>query len=559
MSHRKVFISILGTSNYGPCKYTQGDFTSSETHFIQEATLEFLNVKETWTAQDIAYIFLTPTARTSNWQERPVYKGGEEKGYIGLGPILNEMQLPCPIKTVDITEDGDEQGLWSVFQTIYDKLQEGDELYIDITHSFRYLPMLLLVLCNYAKFLKQTKVVHISYGNYEAKAPVKPLVDLMPLVEVQDWTFAASDFLRNGRTASFTALVKERIQPILKATKGQDEDARALRLFLNRLEPLSQSLTSVRGKAIIDGGIFRDLNDSAQNLKNTLIPAMAPLIDKIKDSFSDFAPTPNIENGFVAAQWCYDMQLYQQSITILQETLKGYTAEQAGYPCDEQRYQDLAAAAYNITVKKRPEREWKLGENNDDQEDFNRRKVIVKRMLSLPLVQELCGLYDEISQLRNDFNHAGIRPNPMRDIPTQIERKMVRLFEALKDDKLTSAPPLFLNLSNHSSDKWGEAQLDAARAYGKVVDMPFPEIDPGATTEEIYILAEEYAEEITSRYPDRDLTVHIMGEMTFCFRLVTLLHARGVRCVASTTQRKTSELADGKKESIFEFQEFREY
>ena len=559
MSPRKVFISILGTSEYGPCKYTQGDFTSSETHFIQEATLEFLNVKETWTAQDIAYIFLTPTARTSNWQERPVYKGGEEKGYIGLGPILNEMQLPCPIKTVDITEDGDEQGLWSVFQTIYDELQEGDELYIDITHSFRYLPMLLLVLCNYAKFLKQTKVVHISYGNYEAKAPVKPLVDLMPLVEVQDWTFAASDFLRNGRTASFTALVKERIQPILKATKGQDEDARALRLFLNRLEPLSQSLTSVRGKAIIDGGIFRDLNDSAQNLKNTLIPAMAPLIDKIKDSFSDFAPTPNIENGFVAAQWCYDKQLYQQSITILQETLKGYTAEQAGYPCDEQRYQDLAAAAYNITVKKRPEREWKLGENNDDQEDFNRRKVIVKRMLSLPLVQELCGLYDEISQLRNDFNHAGIRPNPMSDIPTQIERKMVRLFEALKDDKLTSAPPLFLNLSNHSSDKWGEAQLDAAKAYGKVVDMPFPEIDPGATTEEIYILAEEYAEEITSRYPDRDLTVHIMGEMTFCFRLVTLLHARGVRCVASTTQRKTSELEGGKKESIFEFQEFREY
>lgn len=559
MSHRKVFISILGTSNYGPCEYTQGDFTSSNTRFIQEATLEFLNVKETWTAQDIAYIFLTPTARTSNWQERPVYKGGEEKGYRGLAPILDEMQLPCPIKTVDITEDGDEQGLWSVFQTIYDELQEGDELYIDITHSFRYLPMLLLVLCNYAKFLKQTKVVHISYGNYEAKAPVKPLVDLMPLVEVQDWTFAASDFLRNGRTASFTALVKERIQPILKETKGQDEDARALRLFLNRLEPLSQSLTTVRGKAIIDGGIFRDLNDSAQNLKNTLIPAMAPLIDRIKDSFSGFDPTSSIENGFEAAQWCYDKQLYQQSITILQETLKGYTAEQAGYPCDEQRYQDLAAAAYNITVKKRPEREWKLGENNDDQEDFNRRKVIVKRMLSLPLVQELCGLYDEISQLRNDFNHAGIRPNPMSDIPTQIERKMVRLFEALKDDKLTSAPPLFLNLSNHSSDKWGEAQLDAARAYGKVVDMPFPEIDPGATTEEIYILAEEYAEEITSRYPDRDLTVHIMGEMTFCFRLVTLLHARGVRCVASTTQRKTSELADGKKESIFEFQEFREY
>ena len=119
--------------------------------------------------------------------------------------------------------------------------------------------------------------------------------------------------------------------------------------------------------------------------------------------------------------------------------------------------------------------------------------------------------------------------------------------------------PLFLNLSNHSSDKWSEAQLDAARAYGEVVDMPFPVIDPGATTEEIHRLAEEYAEKITSSYPDRDLTVHLMGEMTFTFRLVTLLLARGVRCVASTTQRKTIELADGKKESIFEFKEFREY
>ena len=188
-------------------------------------------------------------------------------------------------------------------------------------------------------------------------------------------------------------------------------------------------------------------------------------------------------------------------------------------------------------------------------------------MSSLPLVNQLCGLYNEIGQLRNDFNHAGIRSYPIKadDISRQIKEKMDRLFQALKDDKLTPAspltpaPPLFLNLSNHSSDKWSEAQLDAARAYGEVVDMPFPEIDPGATTEEIHRLAEEYADRITSSYLGRDLTVHLMGEMTFTFRLVTLLHARGVRCVASTTQRKTSELPDGTKESIFEFQAFREY
>lgn len=570
MPHRKVFISILGTSNYGSCQYTQGDFISSETHFIQEATLEFLNVKETWTAQDIAYIFLTPTARTSNWQEKTLNWKKEEKGYRGLEPILEEMKLPCPIETVDITEDGDEQGLWSVFQTIYDKLQEGDELYIDITHSFRYLPMLLLVLCNYAKFLKQTKVVHISYGNYEPNETVNPLVDLMPLVEVQNWTLAASDFLRNGRTSSFAELVSERIQPILKATRGQDEDARALRQFINRLEPLSQSLTTVRGKMIIDGVIFRDLNDSAQNLKNTLIPAMAPLIDKIKDSFSGFAPTSSIENGFVAAQWCYDKQLYQQSITILLETLKGYTAYQAGYSfnkefIDVKFYLEMAGKAFYIaTQEDQAEEKWDLGLDSDN---IEQGKSFVRKCLKLPIVKELSGLYGKIGRLRNDFNHAGFRGDATggQKIPAEIKDLLdqVSLWIEENGDATTphceSSTPLFLNLSNHSSDKWSKAQLDAARAYGEVVDMPFPVIDPGATTEEIHRLAEEYAEEISSKYPDCDLTVHLMGEMTFCFRLVTLLHARGVRCVASTTQRKTSELEGSKKESIFEFQAFREY
>ena len=33
-------------------------------------------------------------------------------------------------------------------------MQDGDELYFDLTHGFRYLPMLVMVLINYSKFLK---------------------------------------------------------------------------------------------------------------------------------------------------------------------------------------------------------------------------------------------------------------------------------------------------------------------------------------------------------------------------------------------------------------------
>ena len=61
-----------------------------------------------------------------------------------------------------------------------------------ITHAFRYLPMLVLVLANYAKFLKNVTVKSLTYGNYEAREGTNaPIVNLLPIAALQDWTTAA--------------------------------------------------------------------------------------------------------------------------------------------------------------------------------------------------------------------------------------------------------------------------------------------------------------------------------------------------------------------------------
>ena len=305
---RRVFISILGTGNYKPCSYRQGDFTSTETRFIQEATLDFLRARSEWSADDAAYIFLTPTARTSNWQAEPIdSRTDSPKDYAGLEPTLSQMGLPFPVEPVEISEEGDEEAIWSVFRSIYDQIHEGDRLYIDITHSFRYLPMLLLVLTNYARELKGAEVVSITYGNWEAKADIKPIVDLGPLIELQDWTVAAGEFLRNGRASGLAELTKERVTPILKATKGKNEVASGLSKLVDRLTTVSQSLTTIRGKEILEGKIFKELDKCTHGLDAGLIAPMVPLIDKIKDSFGDFDTKPSVSNGFVAARWCYRM------------------------------------------------------------------------------------------------------------------------------------------------------------------------------------------------------------------------------------------------------------
>ena len=113
---------------------------------------------------------------------------------------------------------------------------------------------------------------------------------------------------------------------------------------------------------------------------------------------------------------------------------------------------------------------------------------------------------------------------------------------------------MLLNLSNHPSSSWSESQL--AAAGGKVEDLAFPQVNPDGDEAYIEQLANEYYNKIIEM---QGITaVHIMGEMTFCYKLITKLKAHNIRCLASTTKRETVE-ENGVKISKFNFVRFREY
>ncbi len=115
---------------------------------------------------------------------------------------------------------------------------------------------------------------------------------------------------------------------------------------------------------------------------------------------------------------------------------------------------------------------------------------------------------------------------------------------------------MLLNLSNHPSAHWPPTQMnEAVKQYGSVQDLAFPQINPNANTDEIEQLAEEYETKIRKLNPS---TVHLMGEMTFTFKLVNRLKAIGIPCIASTTERIAEE-ENGAKTSVFKFVRFRAY
>ena len=116
---------------------------------------------------------------------------------------------------------------------------------------------------------------------------------------------------------------------------------------------------------------------------------------------------------------------------------------------------------------------------------------------------------------------------------------------------------MFINLTNHPSSGWSKEQLKAAQEYGDVIDLSFPNIEPHFTSKEINELAEITIDGI--KVLDNAPVVHVMGEMTFTYAIVSRLKAKGITCVASTTERIVKMMPDGKKISEFKFVQFREY
>jgi len=121
---------------------------------------------------------------------------------------------------------------------------------------------------------------------------------------------------------------------------------------------------------------------------------------------------------------------------------------------------------------------------------------------------------------------------------------------------------MLINLSNHPSSKWSVKQSKTAiKKYRQIFDLPFPHISPNATSNQVKKSAETYLKkclQVQKNNFDKNFAVHVMGELTFTFYIVTLLRSKNIKCIASTTKRIVKE-SNSSKTSIFSFVKFREY
>lgn len=573
---RKVFLSVLGATFYKKCQYHDNeiDFTSDETRFVQEAILSMLQQKESWGKGDKGYIFVTKDAEIQNWnkeiKERTNWNK-EQEPYFGLEKQLADLNLPFEVVAKRIEHEKD----WrEMFASIDSCIQDGDQLYLDVTHGFRYMPMLVLVLSNYTQFLKHTTVKGVYYGAFELKDEMNraTIMNLYGLVEILDWTLAASDYIRFGKAGHDKD--KEGLGKLIKDThmeglKGGDYNARSINKYVNTVAEIVVQRSFCRGVDIYSAKETQEAKQLGEEVEITYEP-LKQIFNRIKEEIKG-ADKNNPKNLLYAAQWCYNKQLYQQAITMLQEGVITFFCHRYNIDNTDKINRRVISSA----LSQGPEfKMWdnkcrehiKLIKKIFDDELFTNELYIdlLKKTSEKPFTK-----FGELSDLRNDYNHAGFRENARGII--KIQNKIKEAFDNFSPlfDEQTKATAyqeeprqkIFLNLSNHPFSTWSEKQLAEAKQLGELREMNFPEIDPQSSEEDVMKLASEYFENIRQIEVNegKEVVVHLMGEMNFTYALVEQLKSEGITAYASTTQRVVKDLGEGKKESAFEFVRFRAY
>lgn len=116
----------------------------------------------------------------------------------------------------------------------------------------------------------------------------------------------------------------------------------------------------------------------------------------------------------------------------------------------------------------------------------------------------------------------------------------------------------FINLSNHQTDKWSDAQRAAAYEMAEVLhNIQFPNVPSTATTIEVRQLAHKYIDECLGLAHMNDVVVHLAGEATFVVAFVNVASFYNLPVVTATSERNTIENPDGTKTVRFDFAQFR--
>lgn len=406
---RKVFISFLGTSNYLQTRYEMGDYISSPTRFIQLALIDHLCCD--WNENDKIFIFYTEKSFACNWlnggQSREVEN--KEIENIGLKELLDERNLPASYIGIEVKEGFTESDIWDIFNVIYNQLEKEDQIYFDVTHAFRSIPMFSTVLFNYSRFMKNTEVIGIYYGAFEKLGPtyeakqmplqdrIAPIIDMTNIARLQQYTDMASSLSTFGRV--------KRISQILKDEKSED-------IYFSQLseaiEGFDDDIICNRMTEIHNANKIRQIKNSLKSLRRHKVSSpIYNVVDFLTKELNEFVEEPSNKNVEAAINWTIKYKMLPQAYTMGQEYIVSllYDHFEGQNPFHSKKKQEnkkkfrmFLSAVCSISDKDI--------ESGSFKGDLEEHIDLTKTLLDTDIIRDIRAPYAMLGTLRNSVNHA---------------------------------------------------------------------------------------------------------------------------------------------------------
>lgn len=329
---RKVFISFLGTSPYTECIYDVFGHHSEPVRFVQEALIT--DICKEWCEQDRIFIFCTSKESTgklgskeSNWIDHD--------GNIGLENRLRMLKgsgLKPEYEEIDIKAGFFEGEIWQVFDTVFSVLREGDQIYFDVTHAFRSIPLFSVVLFNYSKYMIGTRLERIMYGAFESLGPARevaswpleerivPIVDLTSIARLQEYNQITSGLKDFGKI--------KQINNAIEQARSDKADS-AVQVLSKSISQLDEYIATIDLKKIKQGKFIIRFRNSYKNLrrKNIFAKPISNLLCNLYEETADFVGGEDYKNIEAAINWTLKHDMLMQAYPLAAEYIISRVAD----------------------------------------------------------------------------------------------------------------------------------------------------------------------------------------------------------------------------------------
>ena len=180
-------------------------------HSMWEEVYRWYNLSSGKAVNDDIYLSIADSCENANYKS-PLTIPYQEAIEEAIGGDSKVVLIKYGITEEEVMEN------INIILGLEQHLGKKDELIVDVTHSFRSLPIFMMNLLIYLKNVseKNINISHIHYGMLEISKELgfTPIIDLKAMMDVNDWITGAYSFSEFGNAYKISELIADKDQSV---------------------------------------------------------------------------------------------------------------------------------------------------------------------------------------------------------------------------------------------------------------------------------------------------------------------------------------------------------